>query len=950
MFFRSRTGCLICFCLILLVPVRAPADPVNRDPVEKNDALSRELSSELSSRVVVYEIDKFQLITSLSYDSQVRSTVIPNLTEAIAEFRYLFGVKGEDELWNGEEKGRLVLLRDRKTFREYVSLFEKEADPDRLSPGFADSVQEAQSFYWIEPTPYAVCCGQGAGFREINQHLFHLLGHILLTVHEYNYKFAPPWLHEGFGAYVAVRYAEGNILYCTQGLNNALFGTGVFKNLSAWARSENWPRFLKQEKMRDRLISFERLSRLALRDFEHSDTAHSWSMTTFLIDQYPEELRTYISALKKMPHSMAPDSNWFPVDFANETFTDVFGKSLEEIEDQWKIWVTEGSLASRDRDRSTKPTETEAKIQFDPAIHLEEFTIFEGDQRAEPFLAPFHKRTGEWMGLPDLESIRASWEDARQKLIAAMASWARKKLPGMDTIVEELASSPSVSPLSEKEIIEMIQPWPSVELCRPVIRYLTEKYGCYDARKRLQARIDEVGDNIPGSGIESDLQLLEKAAAIEADLVNSLAEKNVSVSVEFFPSKMKVLSADNGMLDLSARKTKRVDLDEIAVLEDIDIQDNGSMVTIRCPWSCINVKDLILLGKNKLKRKSEIDRFQYSLLCLFRGEESVFHKEYKFVKDPALKEIGLDKMMTDYSRTKNALVFLRQLASIQCGDSDARIYDLLSAFVAVKGSELHALHEHRATEVLRLLLYRGYVSGSRVLPALRGYQGLVEESETAHFLLEFEDAEDIGCFDCRVPRSLGFLNQRFNVEQDIETKPVHINDGALTFRGLGYAAQEPIFSGEIEATIHLNVEMMSKDRDDDTYYLLFGYGLDRFGAYVAAHGTTHLDIQTSSSDCRHLEIRPKEEKIGRDGITLSLRGTSKKIEHSYNDKVDFTANENGLRTGRVFFWVYGPVTIMVNKLEVKAKLDPEWLRQSLESAVSDDLKRLFDFSPRTVGN
>jgi len=949
MFVSYRLAFVLLLLLILFLPTQATADPAGNGWAKKNDELSGALSTRLSARVVVYETDHFLLIASLSYESQLRSSVIPNLEEALGEFRDLFGV--EAGFWNGEEKGRLVLLRDRQTFREYVSLFDEEANPDRLSPGFADSVQEAQSFYWIEPVPYAVCCGQGAGFREINQHLFHLLGHILLTLHEYNYKFAPPWLHEGFGTYIAVRYAEGNILYCTQGLNNALFGTGVYSNLSAWARSDNWPRYVKQDAGGDRLFPLERLSRWRLQDFEHRHTAMAWSFTTFLIDQYPERLKAYLSALKRMPHSKAPDSNWFPVEFANETFAEVFELSLKEIEVEWKDWILNGMAPSRDRGRSTKPTESRKLIAFDPAVHLEEFTLFEGDQRAEPFLAPFHKRTGEPLTAGDLEEIRSAWNDARKELIAAMDRWTRKKLPRMDAFIEELAASSNVNPMTDQEIIDLIQPWPSADLVRPAIRFLAEKYGCFGAHARLRERLAEVADNIAGTGLEVDMELLPMAASAEAELFGLLAEKKSSISVDFVSSKMKVLSAGQGVMVLSARKSKAIDLEQIDSLEGITVTERERMVEIECPWTSINVKDLLLVAKNRLKRKSDADRYKYCLLCLFRGDRDNFSKEFKFIATGAPESATIETLMSEYGQTDKAALFLRQLASDRHSEKEADPRDLLSAFVQTRGSKLYDLHEQRAKEVLRLLLYREYLSGSRVLPALGGYEGICDDGERAHFVIDFDDPDSVRAFDCQLPRRLEFLKQRFKVSGRIEQKPFHVADGALTCRGLGFAALEPLFTGETEASVSIKVEKMLEEGEEETYYLLFGYGLDRTGSFVAAHGTTHLDIQGSSSSlCQHIEIRPMEEKIDKNrGITLSLRGTAESISHFY-DGEEFTVSGDGLRKGRVFLWMYGPVRIRIEKLEIRARLDESWLSQSLHEAVAADLERLLESSPRTVGN
>ena len=85
-----------------------------------NAALARDLTNRLGTPVVVYDTDWFHVIAPSDLDKEVREYVVPNVVEAVSEFRGLFHY-GRDEKppWKGGDRGRLVLLKDQEACRKY---------------------------------------------------------------------------------------------------------------------------------------------------------------------------------------------------------------------------------------------------------------------------------------------------------------------------------------------------------------------------------------------------------------------------------------------------------------------------------------------------------------------------------------------------------------------------------------------------------------------------------------------------------------------------------------------------------------------------------------------------------------------------------------------------------------------------------------------------------------
>ena len=945
------------FLFSVLFPALSSAAPPREEGWTVNKALSRSLSSRLASPVTVVDVGSFRVIASRGYEEEVVAEVVPNLVKTVAEFRTFFGIEQDAPLWIGEGVCRLVMLERRSAYERYVGVFVKEVEPDQLSPGFSSALYDTQSFYWIEPIPYAVCCGEDAGFIEVKQHLFHLLGHILLTSHDYNFKFMPPWLHEGFGIRTAVRYAGGNILYCRQGLNNALFGTGVFAHLTAWARSENWPAFILRESLRKGGISLAGLIGLPMEEFEHKDAALSYSLVSFLIEKHLTEFKEFVAQMKKMPGSREAESVWIPVEEASRAFVNALGTGTAELEEEWKEWIGadqaeaegNGSELKGDGAGGTEPgrASKNSAIRFDPGLHLEEFARFEGEAAVAAELAPYIERTGQYMTPEMMEKTLASWARTRERLLIAGAGVAfhANVPPGLKEALAGRAGSPDARFFIDEDVLGLIEDIPPVDCFRPVIGYLVKKHGCARAFALLKRSFDGDLSSLAGTDLEEDVRSLEQAAAFETALFKGLAEAKATLKLDLYSSKLKLIEAGEDGLLLRARKIKSAKYTPPPGVAGCSLDEKAEEVEIRCPWSCVSLKVLLQQAKSTLKMKSDEDRIGYCRLCVFHGDEATFKKELRVVKGADAQKADLEGQLVGYLDAQNGADLLSLLAgavAYEPGDRTGRLAILLAA---TRGSDLRSRIEERMKKIIRRLVIENCLTGKYTVPGLERFEGMEEDGITARFIYDFDTPGELGSFNLEPPPALRTLQLRYNrTDPDLVVDPCRVEGGSLALGGGAFLTHRGVFTGDIEVKLHLKVSRRNGDAEGSFYYILFGYGLDDAGAYVGSSGLTHLDVQQANyRDFKHLVVTEGERNAESDeGSIVVLRGLKDRIVHTFNGSQEYSFDINGHRTGRVFLWVYGARMFRVEKMEIRAALDPDWLKQAVESAVHDEFSRLLD--------
>jgi hypothetical protein len=751
---------------------------------------------------------------------------------------------------------------------------------------------------------------------------------------------------------MAVRFAGGNILYCTRGLNNCLFGTGVFKGLSAWARSQNWPGYFKQAKYREEALHLDKLNRHPISEFEHRDAALAWSFVTFLLGEYPDALRKYVGALKKQPRDLEPENYWPPPEFAAETFRDAFGMTLPEIETLWKEWAE-----AYDEEKLRLPSTGAARagetnvqgVKFDPAAHLEGFTELEGEEGVAPgALAPFLKRTDELLSPEGLEALRSEWEGVRARLLAEIEKRNNDRLtkavPGLERALAELRASKEARFLEVGEITKLFWPGLSPDAFHAVVNYLAGRSGCHGAHARLKEAFADTMDSLTDGPFKEELALLGEASRLETRLFQDLARARASFKVEFWPAKVTLSSAAEGMLVLTVKKTNG---NETALPVQFDLcrlVDKGKEVEIHCPWSYVPLKTLFTLCKSTLKLKSEKDRLGFLLLCLFRGDGENFKKEARFIKEAKTEAEKLEALLPGYTGVKDGAALIDLLAGGLNRNPDEGIERIAGLISGMKGSELFRILEARCGVIVRRVLLEQYLHQNRYLRSFKGFRGVEDDMGTARFVYEFKDPAELGDFEPLRGRFLDSLKVRYKVEPQFADGSFAVDAGGGLFcTGMDALTLKPVFEGDLDLVVRLRLSRMEGEETRRFFYTLFGYGLKEDGTFVASNCLTRVEIQTPSERIHEmLEAGPDEPILGRDETcTIHLKGTADRIVHELNDLERWVFEMDGRRKGRVFLWVYGPWRFDIELLEVTGRLGPAWMEQAIEASVKADLEKIF---------
>ncbi|MHC4943192.1 MAG: hypothetical protein ACYTG7_09265 [Planctomycetota bacterium] len=930
-----------------------PADEEPKAAVWRNKKLARALSSKLSDHVVVYETDWFYIIATRKFEAQIAERVAPSVVDAVVEFCDLFGADPKAPFWQEGEKGRLVYLDTRSALRRYVSILASELPEGTVSNEFVESVKGAQSFYWVQPFPYAVATTDGASFKDINQHIFHLLGHILLTLFKFNHTFPPPWLHEGYGAYVAHRFADGNVLYCTRGLNNCMFGTGVFSGLSAWARSENWAYRLRLEDYREEAGSLAALSGLSLGEFVHTDAALSWSFVTYLIDEHPEAFRNFVVSLKRMPGSM---EDWPPDHIVETIFKDSFGSDLQTFALGWEEWAENVDPHVGRRSMDLNGRSAKATIKFDPAVHLAEFESYVSET-PRPELAAFQQRAGEWITPTDLASIRKKWAKVRGKI--SLEVEAPEPVPTMTereaAAVQKLRPSrknmltvrtpPSITseiygPISEyylpvDEMLSWLGPEVPSDLYRAVVAYLVHKNGFQIAYMKILERFDPelFGDeNFP---LADEIAKLGEAALLEEELFWELVKKGVHIQMKDWPGRAKLLAFEEGMVVCEAKE-------EITAVPpecpDCMLTPGEGFLEVHCPISRLDFKTFLTLCKNNLKRKGDQDREGYALLLAFRGDEKLFRSEIKRIKGEA-KAVDLTGVLERYRSVLLHADLLAMLAGDPIDDPDQKKDRLLDLMQKTKGTALYEVLGRSGRAAAIHILQEYYLEGDRFVRSFNGFRGFDEDTGKATFLLDFEDPTVLESFDFENSLIENHLREKYQTEPPGEVEPFDIQDGKLACYGTDLAVFQPVFSGEIELRGRVRIGI-KEGKDPGSFFTLFGYGLNEGGGYVGASCLAYLELQEYiGSGSEPVNII---ENLGMVDETrfydFQLKGTDELITYTFQKKSGKPLVVKGSRTGRVFLWVCGTRMFEFESLEILAGIDPDWFSRALDDAVEKDLE------------
>lgn len=955
----TLAGVTVFFCLATEAVAGPGEDNVEpRDSIRYNIPESNRLSKRLRTTIKVYDTDWFQIITCKSYSEKIKDDIAPKVVDAVAEFCDFFGVDPKSPFWKGGQggtvPGQLVFLRDREAFKRYVDLLEYDHGGDELGDAFAEGVMFAQSFSIYKPIPVAAACGadahtgdsdalrEASDYSVVTQHVFHLLGHLLLTLLDFNNINPPPWLHEGYGEYLAIRYAGGNILYCTCGLNDNTFGTGVFSGSSAWARSENWISRFRQSSYLQEALKLGELNELPIDDFTHPDAAHAWSVTAFLIEQHPEHFKNYVLSLKKPKALASAEGIWTGAEYSAEMFEKAFDKNFEQIEEEWKEWASNADNQTGMLSENSIKRSKSATVRFHPYVHLEEYRELSAKQPET--LERFKERSGEWMRPSEAGTIIADWEEERAKLQSSMAKaraeMLNREAVSIDDVMDRVVVRKSARFLDPEEVGGLIKPDLEESVFRSVVSFYVDEYGCMGAWKRLEERLKPIQDRLKSQGLENDIELLKEACLFERKILEGLAKKKAYLSLDFWSGKLKIVGMEGDLLICEGRAPKSGIMPEMPSC--CNFTRKGKDVRIVCPVSCVNTKSLLIAEKKSLKlSKDESGRVGRAQMLLFRGDAGGARKELKFVKADKKREEMIRNLLECYENTQKSVELLRLFMGQDEGSIQEQHDKLFTLLAGVKGTPLIKALNTRGKGVASRILLEHYLTGNQFLRSFKGFKG-TEGNSGATFMYTFENPEEFQDFDQHEPLLVEHLYKRHKLDPMPGADGFQVVDRSLLCYGTDFIALTPIFRGDIELRIRLRVSVKEGVESTGGWYTLFGYGLDELGGYIGSSCLAYMEFQEKIGRPYRLEhaIMELGEIQGTESYDTIIKGTKDQVSMTFASNDEVVYKHKGQRKGQVFIWVYGDNNFHIEEVEVKGHLDLEWLQASIEKVVDQELAKV----------
>jgi len=118
----------------------------------------------------------------------------------------------DDVSWIGGQKALALVVATRDDFDHFVRFF--AAHEPKVNKLWADSVARSDGFYWWDPIGTSATYRGPRSADETTSQTVHALGHVLLNRHQYNFKYLPTWLDEGFATLTEFEVLGCNFACC----------------------------------------------------------------------------------------------------------------------------------------------------------------------------------------------------------------------------------------------------------------------------------------------------------------------------------------------------------------------------------------------------------------------------------------------------------------------------------------------------------------------------------------------------------------------------------------------------------------------------------------------------------------------------------------------------------------------------------------------------------------
>jgi len=502
-------------------------------------------------------------------------------------------------------------------------------------------------------------------------------------------------------------------------------------------------------------------------------------------------------------------------------------------------------------------------------------------------------------------------------------------------IKSKLKGSAQCEYIKHEEMVKWIKPDSKPELVRTIIRYLIHDL----AAKGAYTVLEKSEDIICKIGLEKDFALLKEVGMLESSLLERLSQKKVTLTLSNWPSKVKLQSVIGNELVCIGKVDKNFDQ---PLPVGCKLINDGKAVEVRNSFSNLALKTFITLCKTKLKLKSAEDRLGYAKICVLRADETNFKKEIKRVKTLDQDKKILRGLLSHYIKAKDGAALLTFLAGDKRIVSDGKNDKLHALLNNVDMNPLNDAIGSRMKPIIRRVMLENALAEYNFLKTLKGFDRIDKATGKAYFTYNFNSSEELDDF-IKLPSAMNErLKTRYKVDPTIPVEPFHIKDGKLACCGLGAIAFKPVFKGDMDLAVYFKVVREEGVGGDQFYYPIFGYGLDSEEKYICSTCLTYVEIQSGGPGNFSLHKACGGQKSAEHtrGCVIHLKGSADRIAHGFNNEDEWSLPLDGERTGYVFLWLYGQRRFEIDKLEISASIETDWLVEAADKAVTQELASL----------
>lgn len=278
-----------------------------------------------NDELTVHESEHF----TLAAVGQVHNAVkLLELAEDVYDdFTFLVGEPSTSCLF-GDRRADIYILADRDTYEVVIH----EVLPSYRTEQGSAIPKDAIEFYRLservihtEP-PVAVCVSGGTVVRNW---VVSAAAHFVLAQYLGRFKRFPPWLAEGFAAWMEVRHIGTSRQFR---VTTGAYGDGEIEAVAAKIGSaDRWSAILDSLIRADRHRGFDRLKHLTLNHLAYHDLVQSWSLVTFLVEERPKRFVRWLRTMRWL--TRIDKAGW------EHAFFHAYGWTGAAVDERWSQWV-----------------------------------------------------------------------------------------------------------------------------------------------------------------------------------------------------------------------------------------------------------------------------------------------------------------------------------------------------------------------------------------------------------------------------------------------------------------------------------------------------------------------------------------------------------------------------------------------------------------------------------